>query len=354
MKRLHTWTAWGTVALSFLAGTAYIVWQLRTKTLGEVLVPIYEFTVNKVWTASLFDIGQFHLTLEFLFWGIVFLWLLWFFSRFASRSLKTKILDRTDLAEGLKFSVQRGVMYVTFTLGALILLPMMGLDLSSLAVFGGAVGIGIGLGLQTIAKNFAAGLILLFEQPIKVGDRVEVGDLLGDIVRIGSRGTWVRTNSNVIMIVPNSEFVEGRVTNWTANDRRVRLSIPLGVSYDCEPEQVRALLYRVARDHPAVLVEPSPAVRFTGFGDSALDFELRVWTADYVTTPRKLKSELYFALFAALKQAGIEIPFPQRDLHVRSAPPEAHLLGPTPQEASELRRALDARSSDGLPVERGR
>ena len=132
-------------------------------------------------------------------------------------------------------------------------MQIIGLNVTSLAFLGGAVGIGVGLGLQNIASNFASGLILLLERPIKVGDRIEVGNLNGDVVRIGGRSTWVRTNDNLIIIVPNAEFTTGRVTNWTANDRRVRFSFPVGVAYGWYPEQVRTILLALAAEHADVL-----------------------------------------------------------------------------------------------------
>jgi small-conductance mechanosensitive channel len=174
------------------------------------------------------------------------------------------------------------------------------------------------LGLQAIVSNFVAGLILLLEQPIKLGDRIEVGDTYGDVVRLRGRSTWIRTNENVVIIVPNSEFINGRVTNWTANDRQVRISLALGVSYNSDPVRVREVLLMVAGNHTDILADPAPEVVFTEFGDSSLNFELRVWTIQQVQTPTRLKSDLYFAIFEAFRKEGIEIPFPQRDLHVRS------------------------------------
>jgi small-conductance mechanosensitive channel len=190
--------------------------------------------------------------------------------------------------------------------------------MSSLVILGGAVGIGVGFGLQNIANNFVSGIILLLERPIQVGDRVEVGDTHGDVVRIAGRSTWIRTNDNVVMIIPNSEFINSHVTNWTANDRQVRFPIPLGVSYGSDPEVVRDVLMEVADNHPDVLTIPPPEILFTGFGDSSLNFELRVWTITRVQYPKELASELYFMIFKAFKEHGIQIPFPQRDLHVKS------------------------------------
>ena len=158
-------------------------------------------------------------------------------------------------------------------------------------------------------------------RPVKIGDRMQLGELQGDVVSIGARGTWVRTNDNVMIIVPNSEFIENRVINWTANDRQVRISAPLGVSYGSDPLKVREVLLDVAQHLPDVLSAPSPDVIFTGFGDSTLDFELRFWTERRVQTPKIIRSEIYFEVFRAFKEHGIEIPFPQRDLHIRSVHP---------------------------------
>ena len=153
---------------------------------------------------------------------------------------------------------------------------------------------------------------------IKVGDRVEIENLTGDVVQIAARSTWVRTNDNVVIIVPNSEFTGQRVTNWTANDRSVRIKLQVGTSYSSDPEEVRGLLLQVADGHPDVLPDPAPDVIFTDFGDSSLDFELRVWTTRQVRTPFILKSDLYFAIFKLFQEKDIELPFPQRDLHLRS------------------------------------
>ena len=251
---------------------------------------------------------------------------LWFASKMASRIVRVRFLDKTPLEEGRKYAFQRLVSYSLFLLGSLVGIHSLGLDLSSLAFFSGALGIGVGLGFQQIAKNFAAGLILLFEQRIKVGDRIEVGQgpgdqgmaLQGNVVSIGSRATLVRTNANVVIVVPNSLFLENQVTNLTLNDRSVRIDLPVGVSYSSDPEQVRAVLVGVANSHPDVQEDPQPDAIFTGFGDSSLDFELRVWTTKRVTSPRVIASEIYFEAFRELGEAGIEIPFPQRDVHVRS------------------------------------
>ena len=277
--------------------------------------------VLKLWTRPYFTLGSLDISPAFLLKAAIFLVLLAFLSRSLRRLLRHRVLARTALDEGQKFAISRVTGYLVFLFGLIIGLQSAGLNLESLTVFGGALGIGVGFGLQNVASNFISGLILLVERPIKVGDRIEIGDLNGDVIRIAGRSTWVRTNDNIVIIVPNSEFVSSRVTNWTANDQRIRLGMKVGVAYGSDPEVVRDILLATAKSHPDVLVDPPPAVRFTGFGDSSLDFDLRIWTVTQTKTPQMLKSDLYFAVFRAFRENGIEIPFPQRDVHLRSLPP---------------------------------
>ena len=267
---------------------------------------------------SYFKIGDLSVTPIFVGKTAIFLFLLTVAARVIRRIVRDRILVRTSIDQGLQYALAVGTGYLIFFVGLTIGLQSLGLNLSSLAFLGGAIGIGIGVGLQPIVNNFVSGLILLMERPIKVGDRVEIEKLTGDVERIAARSTWVRTNDNVVIIVPNSEFTSKRVTNWTANDRRVRLTLPVGTSYSSDPEKVRRLLLRVAGEHPDVLAAPPADVVFTAFGDSSLDFELRVWTTSQTRTPQILKSDLYFSIFSLFKQEDIELPFPQRDLHLRS------------------------------------
>ena len=271
----------------------------------------------------LFMFGSKPFTLLFLLQIGIFIVALGLISRFAMRILERRVMIHTSLAPSQQYAIARILSYVIFLLGVLIGLESLGLNLSSLVVVGGALGLGVGLGLQPIVSNFVAGLILLIAQPVRLGDRIDVGGLLGDIIAIKGRSTWVRTNENVVIIVPNSEFIEKQVTNWTANDRRVRVAIQVGVSYDSDPEMIRELLLKEAGNHKDILQVPAPDVMFLGYGDSTLNFELRVWTEQQVQTPTRLKSDLYYAVFAACRTAGVEIAFPQRDLHIRSISREA-------------------------------
>ena len=240
-------------------------------------------------------------------------------SNVLQRLLLSRLLRHLRISDALKFAVGRFSTYLFFLGGLFIGLQSLGVNLNSLVVFGGAVGVGVGLGLQNVVSNFVAGLILLVEQPIRIGDRIETKDTLGDVIKIAARSTWVRTNDNVIIIVPNNEFINNSVTNWTANDSSVRINLAVGVSYNSNPEQVRELLLQAAATHPDVLTDPKPDVIFTDYGDNSINFSLRVWTANRAHTPLVLKSDLYFSLFQLFNQHGIELPFPQRDLHLRSS-----------------------------------
>ncbi|MEZ5399120.1 MAG: mechanosensitive ion channel [Bryobacteraceae bacterium] len=272
-----------------------------------------------VWDYSLFHIGELSVTLSFVVKAVLFLAALGFFARRAGSYLRRWVLDRSSLGEGQKYAIERTIRYGAFAFGLLVGLNTAGVNLSSLAVLGGALGIGLGFGLQAITNNFVAGLILLFERPIKMGDRVEIDGLNGIVVRIGGRSTWVRTNDNIVIVIPNSDFITNRVINWTANDSKVRFRLPVGVSYGSDPAHVREILVAVAVANKDVLATPPPDLMFVGFGDSSLDFELRVWTENRVQTYPVLKSDLYFAIFEAFRKAGIEIPFPQRDVHIRTS-----------------------------------
>ncbi len=276
-----------------------------------------------LWTRPYLELGGVGVTPALLVKALMLLLALVIGTRLLRSAFTSKLLSHLPIEPGQRYVIERFFSYAVFGLGLIIALQSLGVKLESLVAVGAAVGIGVGIGLQTIAKNFASGVILLLEQPIKVGDRIAVGDLLGDVIQIGGRSTWVRTNENVVIIVPNAEFIENRVVNWTASDRSVRINVPLGVSYGSDPERVKEIVLEVARRHPDVNNRPSPDVIFTGFGDSSLNFELRIWTTKQVQTPKIIASDLYFAIFKAFRESGVEIPFPQRDLHLKSVSTEA-------------------------------
>jgi small-conductance mechanosensitive channel len=307
--------------LLILLGVAIVVMVGIGFLASEKILPLFgslREDIVKALYHPYINIGDIPITPVFLIKTFVFFFLLRMVSQVTRRLMEERVLVRTSLHPGQQYAFSQIAAYVVFLFGLLIGLQWAGVNMSSLVILGGAVGIGVGFGLQNIANNFVSGIILLMERPIQVGDRVEVGGTNGDVVKIAARATWIRTNDNVVMIIPNSEFINTHVTNWTANDRQVRFPIPVGVSYGSDPEQVRDVLLEAAERHPDVLTAPPPEVIFTGFGDSSLDFELRVWTITRVQWPRILRSEIYFMIFKAFKEHGIEIPFPQRDLHVKS------------------------------------
>ncbi len=234
-----------------------------------------------------------------------------------SNLLRSRILQMAGISSGAQAVIATLTRYTLIAIGMVVLLQIWGLDLSSLTLLASALGVGIGFGLQNIAKDFGSGLVLLFERPVQVGDFVEVGEFMGTVARIGARSTNIKTLSQVSVIVPNSYFLENQVINWSHDNPLSRIAIPVGVSYNSEPETVRKILLEAGQDHPDIVALPAPQVFFKGFGDSALNFELLVWLVEPNRQPI-IKSDLYFSIFKLLRQHQIEIPFPQRDLHLRS------------------------------------
>jgi potassium efflux system protein len=253
-------------------------------------------------------------------------------SRAVAAVLGSRVLSRTSMDRGLQYAISRLTYYVLLIVGLLIALQTSGIEVGSLTVILGALGVGVGFGLQTFVNNAVSGLILLIERPIKVGDWIEVSGVGGRVMRIGARSTTITSSDNIAMIIPNSELVIQRVVNWSYGDPTVRFRIPIGVAYGSDMNEVRGALLEVAAAHPGVLRDPAPAVFFSGFGDSALSLELAVWTRDMVYRPIKFRSDLYFAIDEACRRRGVTIPFPQRDLHfkdgeVRLAHAPAHPVG---------------------------
>jgi len=263
-------------------------------------------------------IGETELTLWTLIYLLFLLFLLIYITGKIRRWVIYKVLSKSKTDLGVRIAVGTIVRYIILVIGFVIVLQTVGIDLSTLTILAGALGIGIGFGLQNITNNFVSGIIILFERPIKVGDRIEVGAIRGDVVRISMRSTEVVTNDNISIIVPNSEFISSTVTNWSHIDRNVRLNFPIGVSYKSDPEQVRKTLLQVADENPGVLKEPKSDVLIEKFGENSISFNLRVWTREYINRPGVLKSQVYYEILKKFKQNNIEIPFPQRDIHIRS------------------------------------
>ena len=210
------------------------------------------------------------------------------------------------------------VRYVVLLIGLLAIVQTAGIDLTTFNVLAGAIGIGVGFGLQNVVSNFIAGLIIMFERPVKIGDRIVVGGVEGNVIEIGARSTTVLDNDNIAVIVPNSKFITDEVINWKYNDNKIRFRIPVSVAYGSDARLVERLLLEVAADDPDVIKDPAPTVRLLKFGDDGLLFELRAWSGTLVDRKGALLSKLNFEIYERFNQAGIEFPFPQRDLHIRS------------------------------------
>ena len=288
---------------------------------GTLLFLLVYFSKAKWMFAKLIKFGSVEVTLFLIIVAILIISLASRLSKISTNVLLPGIYNRYHLDKGLRFTFDRIVHYSIMIVAIIISLTTVGINLSALTVFAGIISVGIGFGLQNIASNFISGIILLFERPIKVGDRVIIDDIIGDVEKINMRATIIKTLDNEHIIVPNSYFLEEKVVNRSFSDPRIRLVVPIGVAYGTDVENVRRLLLEVAKDehlvNSTVLTSPEPFVNFVGFGESSLDFELFVWLAD----PNQLipiKSSLNFRINKIFADHSIEIPFPQRDLHIRS------------------------------------
>ena len=241
-------------------------------------------------------------------------------SRFIQFTLNEDIYPRLAIRTGRSSAISTLLHYGMLVLGFVFAAAALGFDANRFTLLAGALGVGIGFGLQTIVNNFFSGIILLTEQPIQVGDTIEMGGIFGEVQRIGIRSSTVRSFQGAEVIVPNADLISQQVTNWTLSDRKRRIEIPVGVAYGTDPDRVLEILTEVARNSDDVLPTPEPYALFSGFGDSSLNFELRAWTDDFDNFLR-VKSGISARIGGALKEAEITIPFPQRDLHVRTLPP---------------------------------
>lgn len=273
-------------------------------------------------STRLFRVGETQVTVSSLLIALAILVASFVLSRLARTFVADRLLGRTRLAAGSRYAIGRVFGYVILALGVLVALQPLGVNATTLAVFGGAIGIGVGFGLQDVVKNFVAGLIILIERPIQIGDSIELGDVTGDVTEIRGRATVVRTNDDIYLIVPNSKFISETVTNRSFRQRRVRYRIPVGVAYGTDPRAVEEALLDAASRSESVLPDPAPSVWFRDFGDSALQFELLCWTSKLLHSAGSFRSELNHLVYEALRARGIEIPFPQRDVHIREGTPD--------------------------------
>jgi small-conductance mechanosensitive channel len=278
-----------------------------------------------------FEIGNFRIVPSKVLGGLLLFAVLLLSARWIRDRLDQKLRNRTRLDAGSRDALVSLTGYLGFGAAILFGLSMAGVDLSNIAIIAGALSVGIGFGLQNIVNNFVSGIILLFERPIRPGDWIVVGNTEGYVKKVRVRATEIQTFDRSDVIVPNSELISGQVTNWTYRDPYGRVICRVGVAYGSDVQQVRQLLLDVAKAHPQVLTDgrtPPPRVIFQDFGDSALVFELRCYVRD-VTNRLAIKSDLNFAIDEAFRKHRVQIPFPQRDIYIKS-PPAADEPPPPP------------------------
>ena len=266
-------------------------------------------------TAETIPLGNSSISILDIIRVLILVLLVTVFAQIVSNVLKRRVLQETGINRGVQEAIAIILRYSLIFVGIIVVLQASGINLSSLTLLASALGVGAGLGLQNIVKDIGSGLVLVFERPVQVGEFVEVGEQTGTVERIGARSSEIRTLDQVSIIVPNSQFLESKVVNWSHRNPISRIRIPVGVAYKSDPEQVRQLLLRTGKQHPDVLAAPPSLVLFREFGDSALQFDLLVWVAQ-PSRQYIIKSDLLFMLAKALREEGIEIPFPQRDVHM--------------------------------------
>lgn len=264
-----------------------------------------------------FQIGSVRISILQIFLAIGLFGLLIAATRFIQRTAQKRLFPRTRMDLGVQNSLTTLIGYVGLLIAFMTAVGILGFDLSNLAIIAGALSVGIGFGLQSIVNNFVSGLILLFERPIKVGDWIVTGSGEGIVKRISVRSTEIETFDRSSIIIPNSELISGSVTNWTHKSKLGRVTVTVGVSYNEDPDKIMDILRGIPNQIDIVLNYPEPLILFTGFGDSSLDFEIRAFLAD-VGDSLKARTRIRVAIFKAFREAGVEIPFPQRDLHIRT------------------------------------
>ena len=277
-------------------------------------------TLKQFFTYPLFTINQTPITLSSLVFFVVIMGFFWMVNSMLRKFLKNRVLKQFNMPVATQYTLSRIIQYVFLFMGIILGFQIIGIDLSGLAVIFGFLSVGIGFGLQNLTSNFIAGLMLLFEQHIQVGDRITVGDTEGDVTEINIRSTTIRSLNNIAIVVPNSEFISSTVINWSHGDPKTRLEIEVGVSYSSDLDTVIHSLLEAAREHPETLSHPEPKAWLMSFGDSAWNMRLLAWVGD-PQGRRQVQSDINGAIVKKFREHGVEIPFPQRDLHVRSPLP---------------------------------
>jgi small-conductance mechanosensitive channel len=279
------------------------------------------YWLKKVWLYAghpLFEVSQTKISLISFIFILAIVWATFITAKLVQRAVERYLTDK-NVAAGPRASISRLTRYTVITVGIITALDTAGISLTSLAALGAVLMVGIGFGLQNIAQNFIAGIILLFERPVSVGDIVQVQGINGKVIDIGARSTIIQTRDDITIIVPNSQFISEQVINESFTGTRIRVCANVGVAYGSDIEKVKSTLLEVAQRHPKILKTPAPGVGFSNFGDSSLDFGLYVWIED-LWEKGAILSDLRFEMERLFREREIEIPFPQRDIHIKSQP----------------------------------
>ena len=241
-----------------------------------------------------------------------------------STTLERRLKASSHVSKSVRVGIVKFVRLFLYTLAGMLALNAAGIDLTTLAVFSGALGVGIGFGLKSIVSNFISGFILLFDRSIRPGDVIHIGDRFGWVKSLRARYVVIRDRDGVEVLIPNENLITSEVTNWSYSDRRVRLKLPVQISYSDEPEEAMGLLLQAAEGHGRLLREPPPQARLIGFGDNGIDLELRVWIRDPESGVGNIRSDINLSIWRLFKQHCVTIPFPQRDvyLHGETAAPQ--------------------------------
>lgn len=294
---------------------AVLLWLWSTVSGFRLEEPLRE-AVDSVGALSV-QTGEIRLSVGAVVAAIFILVFVTYFARFVRFAIEQEVMTRLDVAPDVSGSVSRLVGYFVVAIGVIAALAAVGIESAQLAMLAGALSVGIGFGLQNIVSNFISGLILMVERPVKLGDFIEVGALVGEVKSIGIRASTIESLDGAEVIVPNADLISNKVVNWTLSNRSRRVSVNVGVAYGTDPHRVATVLAEACAHHSTILPQPAPTILFTGFGNSSLDFLVHCWVSEYADH-HKLRSDITHWVHDALYREAIEIPFPQRDLHLRS------------------------------------
>lgn len=325
---------------------AVIAWAIAALNILNLLTPTLDLLDAMALTA-----GQVRISLLSVLKAAVALSVLLWLGQLVSRTVEQRLRTTTAVTPAMQALISKLVQVTLVGVALLVGLGAVGIDLTALAVFSGAVGVGIGFGLQKVVSNFISGIILLLDRSIKPGDVIQLGETYGKITGLNGRYVAVQTRDNTNFLIPNEDLITKQVINWSYTDKLVRLKVPIGISYDADVRQAIALCLDAVDDVPRALPQPKPVCWIRGFGDNSIDIELRFWINDPENGTVNVKGQIYLAIWDRFKEHGIEIPFPQRDIHLRTMP--ADLLGDrreparSPDQRRPARELTPAGAFDG-------